>query len=103
MIRQPKKERRRKRERLGQYRSRAYRDLQARLSVNILRLREQSDLTQEEAAHRCGMATRLFVSVEHGEANATLTTLARLCKGLRVDIEALMRRRPVNSGEDSPE
>jgi DNA-binding XRE family transcriptional regulator len=100
MERQPREaqgggRRRRKTARFPQYRSRAYRDLQARLSFNIRRVREEElQITQEEAAYRCQMSTRLFVSIEHAESNATLTTLARLCKGLRVDIETLVRRLP---------
>jgi transcriptional regulator with XRE-family HTH domain len=40
------------------------------------------------------MPTRLYVGIEHGESNATLVTLARLCEGLEVEVEALFARRP---------
>ena len=81
-------------ERAEQYRSRAYRDMQTRLSASVLRLRRAKGLTQEECAHRCGMATRLFQRIESATANTTLTTLARLCEGLGVSPESLFAKRP---------
>lgn len=81
---------RRKPGRAQQYRSRAYKELVARLATNIRRLREAHEWSQEEAAHRCKMATRLFQKAEAGEINMTLTTLARLCEGFEVDIVDLV-------------
>jgi transcriptional regulator with XRE-family HTH domain len=72
----------------------SFQDLQGRLAVSVKWLRERAGITQEEAAHRCAMPTRLYVGIEHGESNATLLTLARLCEGLEVGVEELFSRRP---------
>jgi transcriptional regulator with XRE-family HTH domain len=80
-------------ERAEQYKTPAYRDLQARLAAAVRRLREEKGWTQEEAAHRCGMTTRLFQRVEGEDVNLTFTSLARLCEGLEVDVVQLFKPR----------
>ncbi|WP_084737932.1 helix-turn-helix domain-containing protein [Cystobacter ferrugineus] len=78
-------------ERAEQYESAAYRELQARLATAVRRLREERGWTQEEAAHRCGMTTRLFQRVEGADVNLTFTSLARLCEGFGVDVVQLLK------------
>jgi len=92
----PKAERRHRPERAEQYTSAAYRDLQARLAAAVRHLRTEKGWTQEEAAHRCGMTTRLLQRVEGSEVNLTLTTLARLCEGLEVDAAQFLK--PLQKG-----
>lgn len=81
---------RRRAKRLEQYKTPAYRDLQARLSQNILRLREARGWTQEVAAWECKMPVRVLQQIEHAEVNLTLTTLARLVAGFGVDVRKLL-------------
>lgn len=85
--------RRQKAERAQQYRSRAYVDLKNRLAANVLRLRISYGWSQEEAAHNCGMSTRVLQRAESAEVNVTFTTLARFCEGFGVDIGELLRKR----------
>ncbi|NVJ15980.1 MULTISPECIES: helix-turn-helix transcriptional regulator [unclassified Myxococcus] len=87
----PRVDRKRRPERAEQYESDAYRALQQRLAAAVRRLREQKGWTQEEAAHRCGMTTRLYQRVEGEEANLTFTSLARVCEGFEVDVVRLFK------------
>jgi transcriptional regulator with XRE-family HTH domain len=85
--------RQRRPERAEQYESASYRDLQSRLAASVRHLREARGWTQEEAAHRCGMTTRLFQRVEGEDVNLTFTSLARLCDGFEVDVVQLLKPR----------
>jgi len=87
----PRAERKRRPERAEQYESDAYRELQRRLATAVRRLREEKGWTQEEAAHRCGMTTRLYQRVEGEEVNLTFTSLARLCQGFAVDVVRFLK------------
>ena len=79
-------------DRARQYRAAHYREILSRVSANLRRLRAGAGLTQEAAAVRCGVTLRLFQRCEGKESNLTVTTIARLCKGLEVDVVDLFRR-----------
>jgi transcriptional regulator with XRE-family HTH domain len=60
-----------------------------RLGEALAKARAKRGWTQEEAAHQIDIGLRHYQQLEAGEANATITTLARLCAGLKVDIREL--------------
>lgn len=86
--------RRRREDRAEQYETPEYRALLGRLADNLRRVRAAQLLSQEEAAARCSMSTRLFQRLECEETNWTATTLARLCTGLETDPAELFRAPP---------
>src|SRR5688572_19801866 len=83
--------------RASQYGSPTYKEIKKRLMAALLRLRERRDWSQEEAAHRCGMTTRLYQHAEAGTGNLTFTTLARLSEGFEVDVRDLLPLPPRRS------
>ena len=84
--------RRRRPDRLELYESATYVALQEALAANVRRARASLGLTQEAAAHACGMSARLLQRVEAADVNPTLITLARLSGGLGLDATALLQR-----------
>lgn len=70
----------------------AYRDLLGRVAANVLRIRQRLGLTQEEAAHRANLTTRVYVRLEHQETNFTAITLARVAGAFGVDVSELVAR-----------
>ena len=54
------------------------------IKSNLRRIRVALDLTQEEAAFRCGMSTRHYSTIENGDVNMSVSTLDKLCDGLNV-------------------
>lgn len=81
---------RRKSERQPQYASPTYRALLARIARSVRAHRLARGWSQEEAADRCGMSTRLFQQVEAGASNLTMTTVARLLDGLEIEASELL-------------
>ena len=79
-------------ERIKQYESPLYKELQQRLSATLRRMRAESDWSQERAAQECDMSTRLYQRCEAGTSNVTLTTLARICSGFEVDPTDLWKK-----------
>lgn len=86
-------DRRKKGERQRLYKSPSYRELQSRVADTLRSLRSSRGWTQEQAAARCEMSTRLYQRCEAGDANLTLTSLARLCTGYEVDINEIFGER----------
>lgn len=84
------KPRRHRVERQIHYESPLYRELLARLTGNLRRLREVRGWTQEEAGERCGMVMQQYQRIEAGQMNLTLISLARLAGGFGVDPETLL-------------
>lgn len=72
----------------------AFRVVRRRLAGNVLQRRLALGLTQEELAERAAMHWRLWQKIEAGQVNATLITLARLARALRVDVRELFDVQP---------
>jgi len=67
-------------------------DARAVVGLNVLRIRRERALSQEELSFRSG-ATRAYLSgLEAGRRNPTLLSLARLAAALEVEIEELVRK-----------
>ena len=60
--------------------------LERRLASTLRRLRNERDLTQENAAELAELNLRHYQKLEQGEVNATLHTLSCLCRGFEIDI-----------------
>jgi transcriptional regulator with XRE-family HTH domain len=72
-------------------------DLPEILALNVRRLRRARGFTQEELAHRASMDRSYLGGIERAEHKATLATLGRLAKALRVlpgDLLALPAHHP---------
>jgi transcriptional regulator with XRE-family HTH domain len=86
--------RRRKPDREIQYTSPTFMDIVNRIAANVRARRAELGLTQPEAAARCGMRLQLYQAVEGARRNVTVTTLARLCDGLGMDVRNLFDPAP---------
>jgi len=54
------------------------------IKSNLRRIRVALDLTQEEAAFRCGISTRHYSTIENRYVNMSISKLYKLCDGLMV-------------------
>lgn len=68
-------------------------DVRVRVGLNVQRLRRDKGLSQEELAERAEMHQTYLSGVERGVRNASVVVLARVAKGLGVDVEELFRKR----------
>jgi transcriptional regulator with XRE-family HTH domain len=60
------------------------------LSRNILRLRRERGLSQEQLSELCGLHRTYVGSVERGERNVTLSTLEAFSAALDVSVPQLL-------------
>ena len=66
--------------------------LRKRLATNVIRLRQRAGLSQQALADLADTHWRHVQKVEHAETNATLETIARLARALKVHPSQLLRR-----------
>jgi transcriptional regulator with XRE-family HTH domain len=64
--------------------------LQRVFAGNVLALRDERGLTQEELANKCGYHKSYVGSVERGERNATLSTVEAFAAVLDVPPDSLL-------------
>lgn len=62
------------------------------LGEAIAELREEADLTLEQLADKADMRFQLVSDLERGTTNPMLTTLARISKGLGIELSELATR-----------
>lgn len=65
--------------------------LRMRLGETIRSRRQALDLSQEGFADSIGMHRAYYSSIERGERNLTLTTIARVASGLQCNIADLFK------------
>lgn len=72
-------------------------DIRRRLGLNLRRIREERELSQEELAFECGLHRTYVSGIERGVRNPTITVLERLAENLGVSpgslIEAPAKRK----------
>jgi transcriptional regulator with XRE-family HTH domain len=67
-------------------------DIRIRFGRAIRRVREHQQITQEEAAERCGLHRTYYSGVERGVRNVSLVNIERISRGLRVSMSQLFSR-----------
>ncbi len=67
-------------------------NLNSRLAKNLQRLRRKLEISQEDAAARCGLHRTYVGAIERAERNVTLSKLEQLANGLDVDPLSLLNR-----------
>lgn len=65
---------------------------QKQMAAALRRRREGLDFSQESFADSVGMHRAYYSSLERGERNFTIQTLAKVAKGLKTDIAALAKQ-----------
>ncbi|WP_027146321.1 helix-turn-helix transcriptional regulator [Mesorhizobium sp. WSM3626] len=66
-------------------------DLKEILAINLRRLRQDQDLTQEELAARSGLSMRYVGSIERARVSASVSVLGRIADAFEVDPCELIR------------
>lgn len=65
-------------------------DINIAFGKHLREIRSQLGLNQDDVAAACGIDPTSISRLERGETNATLTTLFRLSKGLKIPLPDLM-------------
>jgi transcriptional regulator with XRE-family HTH domain len=61
-----------------------------RIGANLLRLRTEKGLTQEQLSYECEVDRAKISKIESGQANLYVTTLLDLAEGLNISPEELI-------------
>jgi DNA-binding XRE family transcriptional regulator len=67
---------------------------QKRLGLRLRKIREERELTQEEAAERAAIHAKHLGVIEGGKANITVATLVALAYAYQVPLSALFEGTP---------
>ncbi|WP_309086673.1 helix-turn-helix transcriptional regulator [Chelativorans sp.] len=60
-------------------------DLKEVMAINMRRIRNDLELTQEELAARAGLSMRYVGSIERARVSASVTVLGRIAEALQID------------------
>jgi transcriptional regulator with XRE-family HTH domain len=60
------------------------------LGKRLKEIREQKNLSQEEASKLCNISTNYFAEVERGERNLSVLSVENICKGLNIKASQLL-------------
>lgn len=66
-------------------------NINVKVGQRMAALRTERLLSQEELAFRCGLHRAYIGTIERGEKSPTLTTLAKIAKGLNVRMEEFFK------------
>ena len=58
----------------------------------IKKVRTEQHLSQADLAARCGMEKATISRIEGGRVNVTFSTVLRVCKGLNIEANDLIRK-----------
>jgi transcriptional regulator with XRE-family HTH domain len=67
-------------------------DIRIRFGRAIRRVREEQDITQEEAAERCGLHRTYYSGIERGTRNVSLVNIEKVSRGLKTRLDKLFSR-----------
>jgi transcriptional regulator with XRE-family HTH domain len=65
--------------------------LQQKVGKRIQEIRIQKNISQQELAAKCNFEKSNMSRLENGNANATLTTLEKVCDALKIDYIELFK------------
>lgn len=91
----------RKAGRADQYELPEFIEMRERVAENVRRLRDDRGWSQLEASEHCDMLVQHYFRIEAGALNLTLTSLARIAHGFRIDPLTLLRPRGTATVEDA--
>jgi transcriptional regulator with XRE-family HTH domain len=67
-------------------------DIRIRFGRAIRRVREEQEITQEEAADRCGLHRTYYSGIERGVRNVSLVNIEKIARGLKTGLSQLFAR-----------
>lgn len=62
------------------------------IALNLKKIRKSQNLSLDMLSERTGVSKSMLGQIERGESNPTVTTIAKICEGLKVGIEDLVYR-----------
>lgn len=65
-------------------------DIRAIVGLNVLRIRRERALSQEELSHRSRLTRAYLSGLEAGRRNPTIVSLSRLAEALGVEVKDLV-------------